>query len=227
VPYSRLLLNPTVIANAITEFGAYWGLSLLIAWFTPYLIAGLGLSASTAHVISVVPWAVNAAFIVGLSWYSQRLMTRGVSSRLARGVLGAGCVVVGGIALAAMPYVDALWVKILIVTIGISIPSVVYVLGPAILSEITPASQRGAILSINNATVTLAGLLGPYLTGSAIQDTATQSEGYVHGFFICGVITLVSRLVGMVFIRPEAEIRRFEAAARRDAAQASAVLTTQ
>src|SRR5262249_35544721 len=84
---------------------------------------------------------------------------------------------------------DALWVKILI---GISIPSVVYVRGPAVLSEITPASQRGAILSINNATITPAGLLGPYLTGSAIQDAATQAEGYVHGFFICGVITLIS-----------------------------------
>ena len=38
-------------------------------------------------------------------WYSQRLLARGVSSRVARGILGGGCVALGGAALTLMPFV--------------------------------------------------------------------------------------------------------------------------
>ena len=42
----------------ISGFGAFWGQSLLIAWFTPYLIQGLGFSQSHAALISILPWAI-------------------------------------------------------------------------------------------------------------------------------------------------------------------------
>ncbi|MDE2361686.1 MAG: MFS transporter [Hyphomicrobiales bacterium] len=214
VSYWRLIFNPTILGNIIASFGAYWGLSLLVAWFTPYLEAGLGIEASHAHLISALPWAVSALFVIFISWFSQRLMLRGVTTRLARGVLAGACVTVGGLALVTMPYVDWLPLKVALVVIGISVPSAIYVLGPAVISEITPPTQRGALLAINNATVTTAGLIAPFATGSAIQNAATPAAGYVYGFFVCGIITLVGGLIGMIFIRPAAEIRRFEADAR-------------
>ena len=40
VPYSRLLLNGTVLSAFAAGFGSYWGIALLVGWFTPYLIDG-------------------------------------------------------------------------------------------------------------------------------------------------------------------------------------------
>ena len=48
-------------------------------------------------------------------------MAGGVS----RGLLGGGCVALGGLALAVMPYVPGLPAKIALATIGIAVPSVV------------------------------------------------------------------------------------------------------
>jgi MFS family permease len=55
---------------------------------------------------------------------------------------------------------------------------VIYVLGPAIASEFTPVSQRGAMLTIITAVATSAGLLAPYVMGRIIERGTTPSEGF-------------------------------------------------
>jgi predicted MFS family arabinose efflux permease len=62
VPYTRLLLNGTILSGFAAGFGAYWGLSLLVGWFTPYLITGLGYSQTDASWITTLPW-LAAPFI--------------------------------------------------------------------------------------------------------------------------------------------------------------------
>lgn len=85
----------------------------------------------------------------------------------------------------------------------------IYVLGQAILSEITPVSQRGAMLALNSAIYTTAGILAPYVMGSSIQNASTRGQGYIDGFVTCGIITLVSGFIGICFMRPGEEIKRF------------------
>jgi MFS transporter, ACS family, D-galactonate transporter len=85
------------------------------------------------------------------------------------------------------------------------LPSVIYVIGNAVVGEITPAAQRGALLAIGTAVGTSAGLLAPYVMGSLIENAATPLEGFNTGFIICGVIMLVGGTIGMALIRPERE----------------------
>ena len=60
--------------------------------------------------------------------------------------------------------------------IGMSLPSVIYVVSHAVVSEITPVSQRGALLAIGNAVGTSAGLLAPYIMGSVIETAITPLD---------------------------------------------------
>ena len=210
VPYSRLLLNGTVLSGFAAGFGAYWGLSLLIGWFTPYLIKGLGYTQKEASWITILPWAAGPFIVTFAGWFSQHLLARGVSTRLARGVFGGGGVALGGICLMLMRYMHGDTLKIAMIIAGISVPSVIYVMGHAIVSEITPVPQRGAMLAINNAIATSAGLIGPYVMGSVVQAAdLSPADGYGRGFFICGLVTLAGGLIGMLFLRPENEVARF------------------
>lgn len=212
VPYSRLLLNGTVLSGFAAGFGAYWGLSLLIGWFTPYLIKGLGYTQKEASWITVLPWAASPFIVIFAGWFSQRLLARGVGTRLARGIFGGGSVALGGICLILMRYMPGDTLKIAMMVAGIAVPSVIYIMGHAIVSEITPVRQRGAMLAINNAIATSAGLIGPYVMGSVVQAAGlSPAEGYGRGFFICGLAMLAGGLIGMVFLRPESEITRFAA----------------
>src|SRR5690349_3929809 len=161
VPYSRLLTSRTFIGCCAATFGAYWALSLGLTWFTPFIIKGLGFSQKDAGWISILPWVFGAAVVLVAGWTSQVLMARGVSTRGARGLLGAAPLVVGGAILAMLPYVESAGLRIAVLVVGSGLCGSIYVVCPPMLGEFTPVSQRGAIISIYGAIYTLAGIIAP------------------------------------------------------------------
>jgi len=111
--------------------------------------------------------------------------------------------------MAVMPFVPGVAAKIALTTIGVAVPSVIYVIGQAVVSEITPVAQRGALLAIGTAVSTSAGLLAPYVMGSVVEAAATPLAGFNKGFVICGVVMLVGGLIGTALVRPERERMRW------------------
>lgn len=209
VPYRRLLLSPTIIACWCASFGAQWGLSLALSWLGAFLIKGLGLSQGSIGVLGALPAGLSVILVISAGWGSQRLLARGVSSRVARGILGGACVALGGAAMAIMPYAPGIAAKIALTTIGVAVPSAIYVIGQTVVAEITPVAQRGALLAIGTAVSTSAGLLAPYMMGSVVETATTPLAGFNTGFMICGIIMLAGGLIGMALIRPEREASRW------------------
>ena len=128
---------------------------------------------------------------------------------MSRGILGGLCVALGGAALTIMPYLPGISVKIAMTTLGVALPSVIFVISNAVVSEITPTAQRGALLAIGAAVGTSAGLLAPFIMGSVIEHAATPLDGFNTGFIICGIVMLVGGAIAMLLIRPERETTRW------------------
>jgi MFS family permease len=214
IPYGQLMRNPTILASWAAFFGAYWALSLSLSWQGAYFVQGLGFAQSAAGPLTALTTGLGVVLTLGLGWYSQRLLTRGVPSRTARGLLGGGCVAAGGVALACLPLVEPVWPKILVGALGLALPSIIYALSHAVVSEITPPAQRGALLAIGNAIGTMAGLLAPFVMGNMVETAATALEGFNRGFVVCGIIMIVGGLIGAVFMRPERDAKRLMPALR-------------
>jgi MFS transporter, ACS family, D-galactonate transporter len=208
IAYRRLLLSPTIIACWCASFGAQWGLSLALSWLGPFFIKGLGLTQGSIGLLGALPAGVSVIVVIVAGWVSQRLLTGGMSSRLARGIFGGACVALGGAAMAIMPYLPGIPIKIALTTIGLALPSVIYVIGSAVVAEIVPVAQRGALLAIGTAVSNSAGLLAPYIMGSVVATAATPLAGFNTGFTICGAVMLVGGLIGTALIRPEREMLR-------------------
>jgi ACS family D-galactonate transporter-like MFS transporter len=208
VGYRQLLLSPTILGGWCASFAAYWGLSQALSWQGAFLIEGLGLSQASIGIVGVLPAGGSMVFVMAASWYSQRLLAQGISSRVARGIFGGGCVTLGGAALTIMPYVPGGSIKIALTTIGVALPSVIYVIGSAVVSEIVPVAKRGALLAIGTAVSTLAGLLAPYVMGTIVERAPTPLDGFNTGFMICGIIMLVGGIIGMLLMRPDREAIR-------------------
>src|SRR5262245_14657338 len=208
VGYAQLLLNPTILACWAASFGANWALSLALSWQGAYLIKGLGLAQSSIGFLGALGPGCGAVTMLATGWYSQRLQSRGASSRLARGILGGLSVVLGGAALVMLPYVPGIPVKIVLSMLGVALPSAIYVISNAVVGEVTPAAQRGALLAIGAAVASLAGLLAPYIMGSVIESATTPLDGFNTGFFMCGVIMLVGGAIAVALVNPEREAKR-------------------
>ena len=207
VPYAKLLLSPTFIGCVLATFGAYWALSLGLTWFTAFL-RNLGFSQSQAGYVSILPWIFGAAVSIGTGALSQTLLRRGFSTRTARGVLGAAPLVVGGLLLALIPQVSAVWMQLAFLIIGSGLCGAIYVVCPAMLGEFTPDGQRGAIISIYGALYTVAGILAPAVMGTVIEGAATPMEGYMNGYRILSGVLIAAGVAGLALLWPGAERAR-------------------
>jgi MFS transporter, ACS family, D-galactonate transporter len=208
LPYLQLLLNPTIVASWCANFGAYWGLSQALTWQGAFMIKGLGFQQGHIGLLSALPAACAVVAVIGGGWLSQALQRRGLPSRFARGVFAGGWVMAGGLALVVMPYMPNVALKIAMTIAGVALPSIIYVLGPAVVGEIVPVAQRGAVLAIGTAIGTSAGLLAPYVMGSVIENAATPLAGFNAGYSICGLVMLAGGLIGALFMHPERAAER-------------------
>jgi MFS family permease len=208
VPYVRLLTSRTFIGCCAASFGAYWALSLGLTWFTPFIIKGLGFSQKDAGLISILPWVVGATVVLITGWASQVLMARGFSTRVARGVLGATPLIAGGAIMAMVAHVEGAGLRVALLVISGGLTGSIYVVCGPMLSEFTPVSQRGAILAIYGAIYTLAGIIAPFVMGTAIQHAATMLDGYLAGYTINAVIMVASGVLGLLLLWPDTERAR-------------------
>jgi MFS family permease len=208
IPYRRLLLCPPIVATGCVGFASYWGLSLVLTWFTAYMVDGLGFSQTLGGDLSVLPWVSGSVVVLSGAWLSQTLKTQGVSSRLSRGVFPSLTVVLGGSMLPFIVLAHAPGLKLVLLVVGTAIGGTIFAVLPIIVSEITPQPQRAAMLAIVNSVMTLGGVAAPLVMGLVLQNAPTRLDGYDRGFLILGVLLTVGGLIGALFIRPEADRRR-------------------
>src|SRR3981189_2704537 len=208
VPYFQLLTSRTFIGCCAATFGAYWALSLGLTWFTPFIVKGLGFSQTDAGWISVLPWVFGAVIVLLTGWISQVMLTRGYTTRGARGVLGSAPLILGGGTLAVRPPVNGACLQFGLLLFGSGLWGSIYVVCPPMLGEFTPVSQRGAVIAIYGAIYTLAGILAPWVMGSVIQRAAVPLDGYLTGFTINAVIMIASGLLGLLLLWPNTERAR-------------------
>jgi MFS family permease len=139
------------------------------------------------------------------------MLTRGSSSRVARGMFSGALLIISGLAFIAlqMDALPAVW-RIAAIGLATSLSPVIYSLGPAMLAEVSPPSQRGAILAIDNSIASLAGVIAPVLMGYYVQH-AQGAAGYHTGFAVCGVMMVIGGLLGAWLVDPERSSGRVHA----------------
>ena len=215
VPYFQLLTSRTFIGCCAATFGAYWALSLGLTWFTPFIVKGLGFSQKDAGWVSVLPWVFGATVVMLTGWISQVMLTRGYTTRGARGVLGSVPLIVGGLILSTLPHVSGAGLQIALLVVGSGLCGSIYVVCPPMLGEFAPVQQRGAVIAIYGAIYTLAGIVAPFVMGSVIQHAAVPLDGYMTGFTINAVVLVTSGLLGLLLLWPNSERARLLAQAER------------
>jgi len=208
VSYARLLLSPTFVGVCIAGLGAYTSLSLGVAWFTPFVIKGLGFSQERAGWISVLPWGWGAICSIVTGVASQAMLRNGYTTRGARGVFAAVPLILGAGLLVLMAVVSAPMVKLALLVTQFGVCGSTFVLGPTMLGEFTPPARRGAVIAIYQAVIGLAGVVAPAVMGNVLDGAATPLEGYLRGYELVAVVLALAGVAGLALLRPGEERER-------------------
>jgi MFS family permease len=156
-----------------------------------------------------LPTALLIPLLPGMGCFSQWLRLRGVTSRVARGVVAGGCVALAGVAMMLLSQSSGAWEQIPLVIVAFSIAGVTNILGPPAIGEISPVHQRGAMLGISNAVFTLAGFAAPWVMGHIIDAGVNPAAGFRKGFLFGGALVAIGGGIAMILVNPEADLARF------------------
>lgn len=210
VPYRRLLTDPTVVSGWFVGFAGYWGIALMLTWLPSYLETGLGYDGVTAGRMFAVIVVLGMPASLLLSWLSQRMLRRGVTSRVARVLFACGCMAFGGVLFLLLPVLPLTsGGKVTLLAVASMLPPLTFSLLPAVLGEIVPDSQRSAMLALGTAVATSAGAVAPVVMGQILNlNAGNPAHGFELGFTVCGAVLLAGALVGVLWQHPERSLRR-------------------
>lgn len=204
LPYRRILTSPAVLCVFALGFTSYWTLGLSLTWLPTYMEKGLGFSGIEAGRCYAAVIATATPVNLGLSWLSQRLLARGMSSRRARVYLiclSAAAAALGYFALLQLSLLPLQ--KIALLAVACALPTMSFSLAPALLAEMVPDVQRGSLVAIHTAIASLGAAFAPVVMGRIVQvHGGATSHGYEIGFAVSAVLLLVAAAAALLWLHP-------------------------
>ncbi|SDK72795.1 Sugar phosphate permease [Nocardioides sp. YR527] len=209
VPYRAIFFSGTGVSVFVAGAAVYWSLAILVAWLPLYLDEPLGLGPARAGTLVALPWVASAIVIPVQGIVTDRLMRHGVSSRLARGVLGGVCVTAAGVSMLLITVAPGTLLKLVLVTLAFSVGTVQFAVGMTMMAEIAPDRQRAAVLATVIGTVGLAGMVSPAVTGRFVDAHGMGSvDGFHSAFVLAGALMMAGGLLSLLLARPERDAQR-------------------
>jgi ACS family D-galactonate transporter-like MFS transporter len=201
VSYLRLLTDRTVIGVVLQGLVGYSVIAIGVTWVPAYFRVALGFSATQAGWLFALQVAAQIPVGLALALFSHRLLKRGVSSRVARGVLVSCACMVSGVAY-CMLFADSVpVVKVVLLAVACAFAIQVFTFGPLLVADVAPVPRRAAMLAITNSIATLAGLVAPAAMGRLIGVVA-DNRGYEIGFAATGLLMIGVGVIGVGLIDP-------------------------
>lgn len=213
VAYRVLLADRTVAFTIALHFAAFLSLALVLTWLPAYLNQGLGFAPRAAGRLFALTLLVSAPVSLVLSALSQRMVLRGTPSSIARGAFVCACLAVSGVLFVAVAFAGAHpALKVALITLGLSATPIIYSLGPAMVAQIAPAPQRGALLAIEYSVAWIAGIIAPPAVGWMIRAAHNDiAAGFENGLLLTGVLLIVLTMSGLKALDPERSMQRLAA----------------
>ena len=208
VPWTKIFRTPSFLGGAVAVFAMYALVSSVLTWLPSYFEVGLGYSRLQAGTMFGFPSIASMAALFLSTSISDRLLSRGASSRVLRGVVPGVGLLICGLAMVALPVIGAPAIAVLVVSLGYGMGAIIFPLFNAAISQICPPKQLAGTLGVFLALMSVGGLIAPYLTGVIVDAATSPAAGYASAFQVFGITAVVASVIALVTVNPERDARR-------------------
>jgi len=198
IDWRFLLTHPALIANNIAYFAFGYMLFFATLWLPGYFLSQHGLNLKSVGWYLTIPWLVGALFLKLGGIISDNLFKKTGSGRLARAHLIWSSQLLAAICFLFLGYTDSLGLSIVLLSLGLGFGLMPQ---PAFFSiNIDVAKERsGSAQGVTSSCLSLAGIIGPALTGWLIDLTGN----FQGAFLLLAGLTGISVITVILFLHPD------------------------
>ncbi|WP_328541161.1 MFS transporter [Streptomyces sp. NBC_00371] len=197
--------TPTFLGGLAAAFSFYTLVSVVLTWLPSYFEVGLGYSRLEAGTMFGFPSLVALVAPFGTSYLGDRLMTRGVSSRIHRGIIPGAGLLICGLSMVCLPVIG---IPGAVVAVGYGLGKMVFPLLNAAVSEICPKEQLAGTLGVFLAVMSSGGIVGPYLAGRIVDTVDSPGAGYALAFQVLGAVAIIGAITALLTVNPPRDAQR-------------------
>ncbi|MBO1267758.1 MFS transporter [Arthrobacter cavernae] len=208
VPWMSIFRTPTFLGAVAAVVPMYALLTVVLTWLPSYFEVGLGFTRLQAGAMFGFPSMAAMLAMFASTYFSDRFMSRGVSSRIMRGIVPAAGLLVCGLSMAALPYIGTPIVVVAVVSIGYGIGCILAPIMNAAISQICPKHQVAGSLGMFLAVMAIGGIVAPPLTGMIVDQAVSPAVGYAQSFQIFGIVAVVGAILAMILVNPDRDAAR-------------------
>ncbi|HZG71656.1 MAG TPA: MFS transporter [Chondromyces sp.] len=203
--FSSVLLSKNFILVAFCGFATYWSFTIGLNWLPNYLENVRQLSAEQLQVVVALPWILITISQIVFSSISDRLYSKTQSVVRARVFVLGPVMLAGAVSYFFGTLASSNLVAIALLSLGLTFGCITLVLGPAILVDLVSKKHQGKIQGWFMAFTSLGGIVGPYVTGLLIGNSANAAAGFHYSFQVCALVLLVFGGLAWAAVRPKKE----------------------
>lgn len=214
LPLRDILLTKSFLGVLAGTFTVYGVVAATITWLPSYFEEGLGYSRLGSGFMFGLPSIAAVVMMFSATFLTDRLGARGVSARVTRAWSITLCLLIGGIALAVLPFLGTPVTVVAVLVVGYGCISIALPMANAVISQIAPAHQLSSTMGIFLALQNLSGLIAPALVGILVERAAVPVNGYSFAYQLFGIAILASAVIVLVLVHPERDAARLHAKLR-------------
>ncbi|WP_419887906.1 MFS transporter [Neobacillus niacini] len=200
--FTSVLVSKNFILVALCGFATYWSFTIGLNWLPNYLENVRNLSEETLSLVVALPWIMITLSQITFSSISDRIYHKTKSMVKGRIFILGPVLFAGAVSYVFGTMVSSNILAISLLSLGLTFGCITLVMGPAILVDLVSTKHQGKVQGWFMAITSLGGIVGPYVTGLLIENSASQAAGFHLAFQVCGFVLLVFGGLVWTFVRP-------------------------
>jgi MFS transporter, ACS family, hexuronate transporter len=201
--FTSVLFSKNFILVALCGFATYWSFTIGLNWLPNYLENVRNLSKETLSIVVALPWIMITLSQITFSSISDSIYHK--TKSMVKGRI----FILGPVLLAAAAsyiigtLVSSNILAIALLSLGLTFGCITLVMGPAILVDLVSSKHQGKVQGWFMAITSLGGIVGPYVTGLLIENSASPAAGFHLAFQVCGFVLLLFGGLVWMAVRPQ------------------------
>ncbi|MEW9673536.1 MFS transporter [Ammoniphilus sp. 3BR4] len=205
---SSALFSRTFILTIFVAFTAYWLLTWIQVWMPSYLLKAVKVSSTQMGYISALIGLGAGLVTICIAMLSDSIHKRSLSYKKSHVIVVGVSILVGAAlfySITVVPYM--VWI-VFVICVGKGLFGTVLSLGPHIVSRLVP-ERSTFMIGIYTGCVTMAGVIGPLVTGSLVQKAGNDIVlGYNYSILIFVALGAIFSILFLIMVNPDKSNRK-------------------